>query len=86
MALFRLRLEEAPSKKGSCEYIEYAAADSGQGVVLPALGLGVLLTIPRLKNKHVTNKSLGLERNGVVSQNRNKWKAFVSLAMKLSVP
>jgi hypothetical protein len=40
----------ASKMEGGCEYIEFAVADSLQGVVLPAWGLGDVLTTPQRKN------------------------------------
>jgi hypothetical protein len=42
---------------GSCEYIEYVVTDSRQGVILPAWGLGKVLTTPYRKNwsRHKTD-------------------------------
>jgi hypothetical protein len=34
----RLRVERPPGMKGSCEYVEYAAAESRQGMVLQLRG------------------------------------------------
>jgi hypothetical protein len=54
----RLRMEERPpAMEGSCEYIEYPAADKRQGVVLQ-LGLGVGLTTLHRKNKFITKNEI----------------------------
>ena len=47
-------MEERPADmEGSCEYIDYAVADSRQGVV-SSLGVGEVLTTQVKKINHVT--------------------------------
>jgi len=53
-----LQLERPPKKEGSCEYIEYAVADSRHGVVLQLGGLGEVLTTPLRKKKTYVTKHI----------------------------
>jgi len=77
--------ETACNMEGSCEYIEKAVGQSTKGGT-PAWVLAEVLTAPHRKAYRVAKQSKSKPRTWTVAQDKERWRALVTVVMNLRFP